>query len=63
MPLCAFRGKVPIHDTIIVAENKRSAYKQNKSKKVRGLLHSTNHSFCLNLLSMSLKLQTQNDRS
>ena len=30
MPLCAVKGKVPIHDKIIVAENKRRAYKQSE---------------------------------
>ena len=32
MPFCAVRGKVSIHDTIIVAEIKRRAYKQSESK-------------------------------
>jgi len=30
--LCAVRRKVPIQDTIIVAENRRSAYKQSEGK-------------------------------
>jgi len=32
MPLFVVRGKVHIHDTIIVAELRRRAYKQSESK-------------------------------
>ena len=36
VPCCAVRGKVHIHDTIIVAGTKRRAYKQSESKTLRG---------------------------
>ena len=67
MPFCAARGKVSIHNTIIVAEIKRRAYKQSESKNgacfvaSRDNNRARNHSFCWNLLSMSLNLQTQDD--
>ena len=38
MSLCAVRGKVHIHDTIIVDEIKRHTYEQSYSKRARVLL-------------------------